>query len=64
MRSERRRFSEHTGIRVSSALDEALDRAVRASGALNPITRSDYIRMAVEEKLRADGLVTLERRAR
>jgi predicted DNA-binding protein len=59
----RHRLSEQTALRVSPALDEALDRAVKASGELSPITRSDYIRAALEARLRADGFVGEPRRA-
>jgi predicted DNA-binding protein len=51
-----RRFSEETKVRVPPALNEALDRAVKA----NFTTKSDYLRHALLVQLRADGVFLKE----
>ena len=50
------RFTEETKVRVPPALNEALDRAVKAAFT----TKSDYLRHALLVQLKADGAFELE----
>jgi hypothetical protein len=47
-----KRFSEETKVRMPPALNEALDRAVLARCT----TKSEYVRHAVLQQLKADGM--------
>ena len=47
-----RRFSEETKVRVPPALNQALNLAVQARFC----TKSDYLRRALVQQLKADGV--------
>jgi hypothetical protein len=49
------RFSEETKIRVSPALNQALDLMVRAQFC----TKSDYVRRALVQQIKADGALVV-----
>ena len=53
-----KRFSEETKVRVPAAMNEALERAVKAAFT----TKSDYLRHALLVQLRADGVHLLPSR--
>ena len=51
------RFTEETKIRVSPALNQALDSIAQAQFC----TKSDYLRRALVQQLKADGALVMSR---